>query len=239
MQLSSEMMSSQRRGPPTTGCCLDTAASIRNVSDAVEIRVAETRADLEKIYRFRYLIYVEEMGRMQRYADHARRRIQDPLDEGGVNLAAFRGEEVVGVVRINCPRDSDVGDYERFYHLSSVGQDHPAHTSITTRLMISPEYRRGRLAVRLAMAIYEYGTVRGIRWSFIDCNAHLIPFFRGLGYVEHIPPADHPEYGSVTLMRLDGLDRGHLEAVRSPFCRCLARHMNGRLMHDNGKRCAS
>jgi GNAT superfamily N-acetyltransferase len=170
---------------------------MNSASHAVEIRVAETRADLEKIYRFRYLIYVEEMGRVQSYADHARRRIEDPLDESAVNLAAFRGEDVVGVVRINCPRDSDVGDYERFYHLSSVGQDHPAHTSITTRLMIAPEYRKGRLAVRLATAVYEYGTVRGIRWSFIDCNPHLIPFFRGLGYVEHIPPADHPEYGTV------------------------------------------
>jgi hypothetical protein len=130
-------------------------------------------------------------------------------------------------VRINFPRDSNIGAYERFYHLSSVGSDHPARTSINTRLMIASDDRKGRLAVRLAIACYEYGTPRGIRWNFIDCNSHLVPFFRGLGYVEHVPAAQHPEYVIVTRMRLDGLNQVHLEAVRSPFARCLARIRQG------------
>ena len=223
MQTSSVMMSPSRLGPLAFACRMDTGTDSGQVTASVDIRVAENHADLEKIYRFRYEIYVEEMGRVQKYADHARRRIEDPLDQIAVNLAAFRNGEVAGVVRINFPRESDVGDYERFYHLSSVGKDHPAHTSINTRLMIAPEYRKGRLAVRLAIACYEYVVVRGIRWNFIDCNAHLISFFRGFGYVEHIAPAHHPEYGTVTRMRLDALNMEHLQAERSPFARCLAR----------------
>jgi Acetyltransferase (GNAT) domain len=138
MQTSSVIMSPSRLGPLTFACRMDTGTDSGRVPGSVDIRVAESHADLEKTYRFRYQIYVEEMGRVQKYADHARRRIEDRLDKNAVNLAAFRDGKVVGVVRINFPRESDVGDYERSYHLSSVGKDHPTHTSINTRLMIAP-----------------------------------------------------------------------------------------------------
>ena len=45
----------------------------------IQIRIAETAADRERSFRFRYVIYVEEMGRKQTYADPVRRQIEEPL----------------------------------------------------------------------------------------------------------------------------------------------------------------
>jgi GNAT superfamily N-acetyltransferase len=188
---------------------------------SIAIRPVTSEADLEALFRFRYEIYVEEMHRCQRYADHKARWIRDPLDDAAIHLAAFSGRRIVGAVRVNFTALGPLGDYERFYDMAAVGSDHPARTSINTRFMIAPEFRGGLLAVRLAMASYAYGAPKGIRWNFIDCNSHLIPFFAGLGYVEHIPPGDHPEYGRVTRMRLAVSDRAHLEAVKSPFLRLM------------------
>jgi len=185
--------------------------------------VAQTRDELELVYGFRYRIYVEEMGRKQKYADHERRRIQDPLDSGAINLAAFREDGIVGLCRINFPRDSDIGQYEEFYAMSTVGDDHPSSTSINTRLMIAPELRASRLGIKLAMASYEYGVPKGIKWNFIDCNDHLVPFFTALGYVQHVPKAQHEEYGLVTRMRLDVRNLAHLSTLRSPFASMLPR----------------
>ncbi|HZZ91256.1 MAG TPA: GNAT family N-acetyltransferase [Usitatibacter sp.] len=185
------------------------------------IRVVTDAEGLEKIFAFRYRIYVEEMHRFQKDADHARRRIRDSLDDGAINIAAFDGDEVVGVVRANESRQSSLGAYESFFQLDRMGKDHPPHTSIVTRLMIAPHLRRSTLAVRLCIECYTLGLEEGIKWCFIDCNDHLVDFFRGLGFMPYIGKVDHEEYGEVTPMRLRLNDLEHLEAVRSPFAACL------------------
>ena len=66
-----------------------------------DIRLAESQEDLEALYRFRYKIYVEEMGRVQHDADHLNKKIRDDLDDGGHNLLAFKQGKLVGAARIN------------------------------------------------------------------------------------------------------------------------------------------
>lgn len=185
------------------------------------IRVVEDVEGLEKIYRFRYQVYVEEMQRLQKDADHARRRIRDVLDDSAIHIAAFDGDEVVGVLRANESRHTRLGFYESFFQLERLGNDHPQHTSIVTRLMIAPHLRRSTLAVRLCIEAYTLGLEEGIKWCFIDCNDHLVDFFRGLGFRPYIGKVRHEEYGEVTPMRLRLNDLAHLDAVRSPFAACL------------------
>ena len=191
----------------------------------INIRAAKTRAELEEIYRFRYGVYVEEMRRKQLYAEHDRRRIEDPLDNTAINLAAWRGNEIIGVIRNNAAADGPLGIYESFYEMKTVaGPDHPALTSITTRLMVSEAHRKSSIALRLALASYDIGLRRGTRWNFIDCNDHLVRFFKSLGWQEYVDPAEHPEYGLVHRLRLDLRDIQYLEHVQSPFCRRYREH---------------
>ncbi len=186
-----------------------------------DIKIASSDQELDAIYRFRYRIYVEEMGRTQHYANSALRIIRDPLDDTAINLAAWMNNEVAGVIRNNASSDGPLGYYEDFYAMRETGLDHPSRTSITTRLMLAPEHRRGTLAIRLAVASFSIGIQRKTRWNFIDCNSHLVGFFQSLGWIEHLPQADHPEYGLVHRMRLDLTDVAHLEAVGSPFAKLL------------------
>ncbi len=182
----------------------------------IPIRLASGTTELESIYRFRYQIYVEEMNRGQIHADHLKKLIEDPLGSGGYNFAAFRENEVVGVLRVNFPRSSNVGYYENFLDMRSVGELHPHVTSICTGLMVAQRFRNSSLAMRLAQASYQFGLCNHIRFNFLDCDDHLIGFFTRLGYIfsRH---AEHPEYGLGNVMRLDLLDLVHLTKVRSPF----------------------
>ena len=116
------------------------------------IRPALNALELEKIFQFRYAIYVEEMGRIQHDASHVLKQISDKLDHGGTNIAAFSGDDVVGVVRVNFPARSCIGGYEDLYQLNKLGADHPQKTAIVTRLMIAPHLRRSTLVVRLCAA---------------------------------------------------------------------------------------
>ncbi len=185
----------------------------------IQLKFVSDHDQLLAVFRFRYRIYVEEMGRKQKYADHTKKWIIDPLDHGCYLLAAYENGKVVGTVRVNFSRNSDIGDYESFYRMDTVGKDHPAKTSICTRMMISPAYRKSMLGPRLAIACFELGMTNEIVWSFLDCNDHLVEFFTGFGCKSYLGKVLHDEYGEVTPMRFNLQDQAHLEFIRSPFLR--------------------
>lgn len=187
----------------------------------MEIELVQTKKR-EAVYCFRYRLYVEEMGRRQIYADHDRKMIVEPLDKSGYIFAAFQDDQVVGTVRVNYARLSDLEYYPSLYAMDSVGLFHPQRTSITTKLMVSPEFRSKTLAVRLALAAYKQGIRDGIKYDFIDCNPHLVEFFLGLGYRVHKGQIKHTEYGEVVSMILDLEDLDNFERLRSPFRRACA-----------------
>ncbi len=188
---------------------------------AIRVREVKTEHEAQAVYRLRYDVYVEELQRAQRHADHAQRRIEEPLDATGHLLAAYDGERVVGTLRINYAHDSELSEYAELYEMARVGAAHPAHTSIVTKLLVASPYRNTSLAYRLCMAIYRRALADGILFDFIDVYPNRVAFFERLGYRVHIPQAIHPEYGAVVVMLLAMRDAEHLSKVRSPFLRYL------------------
>ena len=176
-------------------------------------------ADLrEAVFRFRYDVYVREMHRPQKDADHERGRIEDPLD-ANAHLFAARDPmsgRIVGTVRGNIVADATLGLYENLYGLASLSPAERRVTSMTTRLMIERGRRGSMLALHLAAALFERGIALNVETDYIDCNAHLLPFFEHLGY-RRLRMIHHPDYGGVTLMRLDVGDVAHLRRVGSPL----------------------
>jgi len=193
----------------------------------ITIRRALDPVELGAIYRFRYAIYVEEMSRKQTYADHQTKCVIDPLDDDNAHVfGAWDGKELVGTLRTNFLRSSSVGEYLNCYSLAGLHLELLDGASITTRLMIHPRQRGRTLAMRLACHGYQNVLRHGIKTDFLDCNDHLVSYFSRLGYVPHRTALQHPEYGQVTVMRLNVTDAAHLEEIRSPFSRILIRHGN-------------
>lgn len=189
---------------------------------SVEVRVAETEAERRRLYAFRYRIYVEEMGRTQKHADHRTRLISDPMDRTAHNLVAWRDDEIIGCVRINFARDGGLDYYRELLRMDGAGAAWPHAVSLCTRLMIRPDWRNSPLAIRLSVAAFELGLWGGIRFNFIDCNDHLADFFARIGYVLTHRPV-HEEYGQVNAMRFDLGDEVWLASPGSPFRRSFAR----------------
>lgn len=189
----------------------------------IRIRAAKAAEEAHAVFRLRYDVYIEELERTQRYADHARRTIEEPLDRHGKLLAAWDDDRLVGTLRINYPRDCALDEYERLYDMTRVGAAHPYHTSIVTKLLVAADYRNTTLAYRLSMAAYRQGLEDGILFNFIDVYPNRVAFFELLGYRVHVPETHHPEYGSVVIMRVDMLDADHFRRVGSPFLRYLER----------------
>ena len=66
------------------------------------VAIAETPQEREAVFRLRYQVYVEEMGKRLASADHGRRLLTDPLDETGLLFLARDPEgEVAATLRCN------------------------------------------------------------------------------------------------------------------------------------------
>lgn len=188
-----------------------------------DIRIASSASELAAVYRFRYAIYVEEMHYTESHADHAGKLLADPLDRSAaLVLAAWEEGRVIGTVRLN--RLSDGGGVDRYlqlYRLDTLSTEALQHTSLCTRLMVHPDFRRATLAVRLCCEMYRWGLEQGLQTDYCDCAPGNVSFFAKLGYRVEFSDFEHPEFGPGTVMRLDLHDLEHLEAVRSPFHRIL------------------
>lgn len=183
----------------------------------IEIRAPQTEDELQSIYRLRYEVYVTEMKRNQRHADHDQKLITEPLDTTAIIIGAFDGQCAVGTVRSNMAANTDLLFYPELYNMSCVGSCHPGRTSVTTKFVVARRFRGTALPVRMAAAIYKAGVERGVEFDFIDCTSVMIPLYQRLGYRCYQQEVIHPEYGSVMPMILAVNDSEHLRSVRSPL----------------------
>ncbi len=193
--------------------------------NVITIKAAHSLADLMEIYRYRYKIYHEEMKRPQKYADHSRKIICDPLDACATNFVAWQNDQIVGVVRVNLARDSQLGLYEELYGIAAYCDSPQTQAAIVTRLMIDPQKRGSTLAIDLAAACYQLGLLRDVRFNCIDCNSHLVGFFKRLGYREYRENCIHPELGETTPLVFHLDDMQYLEEIKSPLAHVVALHL--------------
>ena len=170
-----------------------------------------------ELSRFRYEVYVKELNRPQKYANHDDQTITDPLDSFSTNIVARDGDNIVACLRASFCRDGDIGHYKDFYRVGNYFSSFEEIT-IVTQLMISKKCRKYRIAKLMCETVYEYALMNDIQHGFIDCNEPLESMFNKLGF-KTLFRDNHYDYGLVNVMLLDLHDIEHLRIINSPFAR--------------------
>ena len=144
----------------------------------IETRIATTQDEKEAVFRFRYSVYVEEMGRYQSTADHENKRLSDPEDEHSWIIYAHDGTNVVGTLRITwgghgfSPRQIDQ------YGMRPFVDELPAEVlAVGERTMISPTWRGGDLFTEMTDRSRELTSGHDVRVMFGACEPHLLSFY--------------------------------------------------------------
>ena len=182
-------------------------------------RNAEERASL---YRLRYRVYVEELGRSVPEADEDLHQIVDPQDDGGeILIGAWADGEAIGTVRVNLSGESSLGAYAELYDLARFEAEHGAGTGMLSRLVVAPDWRKRTIAVRLILEAVRRTLEGGARWLFFHCRSHLVPMYLALGGVSLRQHEDGGP-GPLTILRVDLDDLAHLSALNSPLARVVA-----------------
>jgi hypothetical protein len=70
------------------------------------LNMAKTKEEYEAIYRFRYKVYYEELGRDGHFADHEKCFLKYPRDESENTALFYVGaiDNIIGVTCIECWR---------------------------------------------------------------------------------------------------------------------------------------
>jgi CRP-like cAMP-binding protein/N-acyl-L-homoserine lactone synthetase len=190
----------------------------------VTVVAAEASADLEKIFGFRYEVYVNELQLTPPGADHQAKRLTDGLDAMSANYALLEDDEVVGSLRMTFLEDvSDPAPLvEKFVMAPAIEAVGRAAICTTSRFIIHPRLRHGRALYRLMERAYLDGMKRGIRLNYGDCSPHLLPFYEHLGYRRYTSAYNDTAYGFKVLILMMARDRQRFERVRSPLAHVAA-----------------
>jgi Cyclic nucleotide-binding domain len=145
--------------------------------------VAETEEEKLAVYRFRYAVYVEEMGRYRSTADHERRLLVEPEDETARIYYAAPEGEVVATSRFSWGGDAPFSRRQiESYQLEPFLAELPPEVMVVgERGMVAPQLRGGRIFQQLGAASRSLFDEKRIQLVFGECEPHLLSLYLGQG----------------------------------------------------------
>lgn len=149
-----------------------------------EIFLAETEAQREAVYKFRYDIYVREMGRYRTIADHDRGWLVEPCDAQSQLYCAASEGEVIGTLRLTWGGDEalpeqQIGEYGLAPFLAEIPHE---QIIVGERFMIAPRWRGSDVLFELFTAYLNFANEKRVQLLFGDCEPHLLNAYLGLGF---------------------------------------------------------
>lgn len=187
----------------------------------MKVEIAVTPKEKQEIYRFRYKVYIEEMRKRIRYANHTERTLRDALDETAMLLYVRLKNEIVATLRKNFLSSTSLSDHlSQTFKIEQFAAAFPRHVlSFSSRLMIASELRNSLLLNLIVMEFYRDARARNLQFDFSHAAPWLVPFYENLGYRRYTASFLDPDAGLQIPMVLVIEDVEHLRAVRSPFYR--------------------
>ncbi|GMA98580.1 GNAT family N-acetyltransferase [Pelosinus sp. IPA-1] len=200
--------------------------------NCIKIKKASTKREREAIYKLRYRVYVEEMGKTPMLsANHKEKKIVDAVDDQSVLLYAQLGAEVIGTIRVTVgnmgafPTElQQVFKMKQFddFLQGTANQKH----SLSTKMMVISKYRSSQAAYLLLSKAYEVFRDEGVQFIFGGCSPYLVPLYERLGFRRLGYNFIERGFGLIIPLFLITEDIKHLQTVRSPFLRVAKQRKN-------------
>lgn len=191
----------------------------------LSVEMATTKKDKEKVYRFRYQIYVEEMRKIITAVDHRRRLLRDDMDDWGDLFYARAGSEIIGTVRLHVGGKDDfpTGLQEAFlmdrFDKFPGDKNQPARMSFVSKAMVDPRYRGSQAFYLLNSVYYDAVRRQDVQFHFCGGAANMVAMYEQLGYRRYKSNFPVLDYGYMIPMVHITQDIDHLRRVRSPLWR--------------------
>ena len=181
---------------------------------------ASTDAQRNAIFRQRYEIYVEEMGRYGDIADHSNRWLVEDVDEVSRLFYAVRDGQLVGSIRLTLGLDGGLSDalidkYSLGPFLDEVSAD---RLIVGERFMVDPAYRGSDVLFEMFTTYVRLVNELRIELMIGDCEPHLLNVYQALGFRPYAERnINSPDAGYLIPLVVVAEDFDYVEALRSPL----------------------
>ena len=147
------------------------------------LHTAESEEEKEAVYRFRYEVYVEEMGRYRAVADHEGRRFREPEDDTARIFYAAENGEVVATSRMNWGGDAPFTErLVDHYRLGPfLAELDPEAMVVGERGMVKPGLRGSSIFMDLGKESSKFISEKRVQLIFGACEPHLLSLYVGRG----------------------------------------------------------
>ncbi len=149
----------------------------------MQFGIAETKDEKEAVYRLRYDVYVEEMGRYQTVADHKRRMLYEDCDDQSRISYAMDEGEVVATARLTWGGEGAIPQrmIDQYYLAPFLAELPAAAIAVGERAMVRPHLRGTDLLLQMMTRGMAWANENRIQLVFGDCEPHLLNLYLGLG----------------------------------------------------------
>ncbi len=188
------------------------------MSDSI-IKICDTYEERLEVYRLRYHVYIIEMGRKQKYADHERKVIEEPIDNKSIIFSANKNGTCIGTIRLTI-REEHPLECEEFYGLDKYINYKDHEIAEVGKFLFLKEYRSTRYILDLLLYAYRWAFMKGIRVVFFNSNPHLLKLYTKVGCKLCGPYFLHPDLKEMVAPLVFIVDDLHyLMRIGSPFYR--------------------
>jgi hypothetical protein len=146
------------------------------------VKIASNFEEIEEIRRFRYQVYVSEMGLDLPGVDHSRQILTDPLDLSGIHLYARVGSSLAGAVRLNLNLVPQ--GLESRLKTPSL----PRPFIYCSRLYVLEQFRGTRVMPDLATASFASFYEQNAAAAICHCYPRLLKLYEPLGFRSYGAP---------------------------------------------------
>jgi hypothetical protein len=172
------------------------------------------------IYRQRYEIYVEEMGRYRAIADHDNRWLKEPVDDVSRLFYAVCGGQLVGSIRLTLGADAPISDtlIEK-YGLAPFFEELPHDALIVgERFMVNKDYRGSNVLFDMFTTYMKLVNAMRIQLMIGDCEPHLLNVYQALGFRPYVASnINSPDAGYLIPLVIVAEDIDYVRRLRSPL----------------------
>ena len=202
-----------------------------NDKPGFRVQFARTQKDRDAVFRFRYRVFVEELGRDMPGTDHDNKMMIGDLDQSGLLVALRYDDDIVATVRMN--RGHPKGIWPAMmadnYKITPFMDAFPLNElTFTSRLLIHPKFAGTKAMAVLLAAIYKLGRQQGSQFDFTSCEPYMVKAFERLGYRRYTGNFVDASAGYQIPLVLLMKDIDYLREIGSPLARLAAFYPNDR-----------
>ena len=200
-----------------------------NTNINAEIRPVASPAELRDVQRFKYDVYVAEMGRYGAIADHANRLLIEADDPASHIFQARVEGKLAATMRLTWGGDTFDGDgalrqrhFEQYDLAPFLETVTPDQIVVGERFMIDPAWRGTSLLFQMFTAYMTFVNERRIQLIFGDCEPHLLNTYQALGFRTYTQQnVNSPETGYLIPLVIVAEDIDYMRRIGSTLAQVL------------------